>query len=114
MAAKESKNESDFLKVGIAQMAPVWLKRERTLAKIVEYVDRAAKEDCGLVAFGEALLPGYPFWIELTDGARFNSPVQKEIHAHYMDQAVRIARERLAKGEITQEEYSELMRSLGG
>ena len=35
-------------------------------------------------------MPGYPFWIERTDGARFNSPVQKEIHAHYMDQAVQI------------------------
>jgi len=51
----------------------------------------AAKEaGCQLVAFGEALLPGYPFWIELTNGAKFNSPVQKEIHAHYMDQAVQI------------------------
>ena len=26
------------------------------------------------MAFGEALVPGYPFWLELTDGARFNSP----------------------------------------
>ena len=37
-----------------------------------------------MVAFGEALLPGYPFWIEHTDGARFNSTIQKEIHAHYL------------------------------
>ena len=52
---------------------------------------RAAKESgCQLVAFGEALLPGYPFWVELTNGALFNSPMQKEIHAHYMDQAVQI------------------------
>jgi len=43
-----------------------------------------------LVVFGEALLPGYPFWIELTDGARFNSPFQKEIHAHYMQNAIQI------------------------
>ena len=50
----------------------------------------AADADCQLVAFGEALLPGYPFWIERTDGARFNSPVQKEIHAHYLDQAVQV------------------------
>jgi len=80
----------DTLVVGLAQIAPVWLDRESTLAKIVDYVGQAAGRDCQLVVFGEALLPGYPFWIELTDGARFNSPIQKEIHAHYMQQAVQI------------------------
>jgi len=80
----------DKLTVGIAQIAPVWLDRERTLAKIVDYVDQAADRACQLVTFGEALLPGYPFWVERTDGARFNSPVQKEIHAHYMQNAVQI------------------------
>jgi nitrilase len=81
---------SDQLTVGIAQIAPVWLDRDKTLEKIIHYTTLAGNDGCQLVAFGEALLPGYPFWIELTDGARFNSSVQKEIHAHYMDQAVRI------------------------
>ena len=80
----------DQLTVGMAQIAPIWLDRERTLAKIIDYVRRAAQSNCHLIVFGEALLPGYPFWIELTDGARFNSPVQKDIHAHYMQQAVQI------------------------
>ena len=80
----------DELTVGIAQIAPIWLDRVRTLDKITDYVNRAADRGCQLVAFGEALLPGYPFWIERTDGARFNSPVQKEIHAHYMQNAIRI------------------------
>jgi nitrilase len=80
----------DTLTVGIAQIAPVWLNREQTLAKIVAHVDQAAENGCQLVAFGEALLPGYPFWIERTDGARFNSPLQKEIHAHYVNQAIQI------------------------
>ncbi len=83
-------NPADRLKVGIAQIAPVWLKRAETVAKVLEQVKLAAKEGCKLVAFGEALVPGYPFWIELTDGARFNSPIQKEIYAHYLDQAVQI------------------------
>ncbi len=80
----------DSLKVGIAQIAPVWLNRARTLAKVVRHVELAAAEGCRLLAFGEALVPGYPFWIERTDGARFNSPVQKDVHAHYMHQAVQI------------------------
>ncbi len=85
-------NESppDELKVGVAQVAPVWLNRERTLDKVVAFIEEAAREDCRLVAFGEALVPGYPFWIERTNGARFNSPVQKEIHAEYMKQAVQL------------------------
>ncbi|MCJ7434389.1 MAG: carbon-nitrogen hydrolase family protein [Anaerolineales bacterium] len=80
----------DELTVGIAQIAPIWLDREKTLNKILVYVEQAAAAGCKLVAFGEALLPGYPFWIERTDGARFNSPVQKDLHAHYLDQAVQI------------------------
>ena len=85
----EPKNE-DSLTIGLAQIAPVWLNRDKTLEKIFKSVQSAADADCQLVAFGEALLPGYPFWIERTDGARFNSPVQKEIHAHYLDQAVQV------------------------
>ncbi len=82
--------DSDCITVGISQIAPVWLDREKTLEKIIEQVKEAAQEGCQLIAFGETLLPGYPFWIELTNGAQFNSPVQKEIHAHYMQNAVQI------------------------
>ena len=57
---------------------------------MLDYITDAARQGCRLAVFGEALLPGYPFWLELTDGARFNSPVQKKIHAHYVDQAVQI------------------------
>jgi nitrilase len=81
---------SDQLTVGLAQIAPVWLERERTLEKILARIEEAAQKGCQLVVFGEALLPGYPFWLERTGGARFNSPVQKELHAHYLDQAVSI------------------------
>ena len=81
---------TDALTIGLAQIAPVWLNREKTLERILGQVHAAADAGCQLVAFGEALLPGYPFWIERTDGAKFNSSVQKEIHAHYLDQAVQV------------------------
>lgn len=79
------------LKVALAQIGPAWLDRRRTLEKIQEYVGQAAGEGAGLVVFGEALLPGYPFWPELTDGARFNSELQKTLFAHYAAEAVDIA-----------------------
>lgn len=85
-----SKLTCERLTVGLAQMAPIWLDREATLVKIIERVNAAADKGCRLVVFGEALLPGYPFWIERTDGARFNDARQKEIHAHYLRNAVQI------------------------
>ena len=82
--------DADTLTVGLAQIAPVWLDRDRTLARVVDRIHEAARQGCRLVAFGEALVPGYPFWIERTDGARFDAAFQKQMHAHYMDQAVQI------------------------
>ncbi|MGD9328696.1 MAG: carbon-nitrogen hydrolase family protein [Cyclobacteriaceae bacterium] len=79
---------NDVLKVGLAQIAPVWLNKEKTTEKIVSYISEAGEHNCDLVVFGEALLPGYPFWVELTDGAKFNSSVQKEIYAHYLSQGI--------------------------
>jgi nitrilase len=81
---------SDSLKVAIAQIAPVWFDREKTLAKVCDYTEKAVSEGCQLVIFGEAFIPGYPFWIERTDGAHFNSKVQKEIYSSYLDQGVQI------------------------
>lgn len=78
------------LKIAISQIAPVWLNKRETTLKIISQIDEAGAKSCQLVVFGEGLLPGYPFWIELTDGARFNSTIQKEIYAHYFQQAVQI------------------------
>ena len=80
----------ETLKVAAVQMAPVWLDREATTEKVIGRIHESADQNAKLVAFSEALIPGYPFWVELTDGARFNSTVQKEIHAHYMANAVQI------------------------
>ncbi|HVZ50071.1 MAG TPA: carbon-nitrogen hydrolase family protein [Gemmatimonadaceae bacterium] len=90
MAARRAAAGPDALTVAAAQIAPVWLDRDRTLAKVGRWMSRAADRGCDLVAFGEALVPGYPWWIEHTDGARFNSALQKRLHAHYLDQAVDI------------------------
>lgn len=76
------------IKVGLAQIAPVWLNRAETLEKIVTWIDSAGNEGCHLVAFGEALAPGYPFWVERTEGAKFESQLQKSLYSHYVSQAV--------------------------
>jgi nitrilase len=76
------------LTVGLAQIAPAWLNRAATLEKVIAWIDDAADQQCDLVAFGEALVPGYPFWVERTGGAEFESDLQKALFAHYVDQGV--------------------------
>jgi nitrilase len=78
------------LKVAMVQMAPVWLDREATLAKVTGQLEDSAAEGAQLAVFGEALVPGYPFWPELTGGARFNDDTQKELFARYAENAVDI------------------------
>lgn len=81
---------STTLTVALAQIAPVWLNRQKTIEKILDAAEVAVNKGADLVAFGEALLPGYPFWIERTNGAAFNSPIQKQLHSLYVSQAVDI------------------------
>jgi nitrilase len=84
------KLSSTTLTVALAQISPVWLNRDATLEKVIQRIEQAGEQGAQLVAFGEALVPGYPFWVERTNGAVFNSPFQKELYAHYASQAVQI------------------------
>ncbi len=88
----DSVASNDKLKVGLAQIAPIWFDRVATLSKVIDYVVRAANSGCQLVVFGEALVPGYPFWLDITDGAKFDNEKQKTIQAEYSKQAVQIER----------------------
>ena len=78
------------LKVALGQIAPVWLNREKTIDKILDAANTAVSKHADLITFGEGLLPGYPFWIERTNGAKFNSSVQKSLHSLYVQQAINI------------------------
>ncbi len=77
--------------VALAQISPIWLNKEATIEKIVNTIEQAASQKAQLVCFGEALLPGYPFWVENTDGAKFNDEFQKSLFAYYSSQAINIA-----------------------
>jgi nitrilase len=83
---------SHIINVALAQIAPVWLDQHASIQKVNQAISEAADKGAELVTFGECLLPGYPFWLSLTNGAEFNSPKQKELHAHYLSQAINIER----------------------
>ena len=78
------------LKIGLAQFAPVWLNKQNCIEKILSIIESAAREKCELLVFGEAFLPGYPFWLSLTNAAVFDSKIQKEIHAYYIQNSITI------------------------
>ena len=84
-----SKNDTQ-LRVGMAQISPVWLDKEKTKEKIISCINEAADKKCELLVFGEGLLPGYPFWLGLTNATEFDSRMQKELHAHYVRNAIQI------------------------
>lgn len=85
------------LTIALAQITPIWFDRERTLDKLCEGIADAAAEKAELIAFGESLVPGYPFWIEYSNVTAFNSPFHKAFHSEYIDQAVCLERGDLDK-----------------
>ncbi|MBT8186068.1 MAG: carbon-nitrogen hydrolase family protein [Croceitalea sp.] len=80
----------NLLNVALAQISPVWLNKKATLHKIEDTINEAVVNGSELIVFGEALLPGYPFWLALTYGASWNTKVNKELHAHYAKNAIQI------------------------
>jgi len=80
----------NHLKLALAQISPVWLDQKGTIAKVKETIHTAAENNAELLIFGEGFLPGYPFWLAYTDGASWDLKINKEIHAHYMHNAIQI------------------------
>ena len=78
-----------MLRLALPQLSPAWLSRDEGLIKVIGTI-QAAKGKADLIVFSEGFVPGYPFWLDGTGGARFNDDKQKEIFAHYSDQAISI------------------------
>ncbi len=78
-----------MLRLALPQLSPEWLSREAGLAKVIKTIE-SAKGKADLIVFSEGFVPGYPFWLDGTGGARFNDAKQKELFAHYSDQAITI------------------------
>ena len=78
------------MKVAISQCSPVWMNKKASLDKVISEVENAAKGNADLVVFGEGFVPGYPFWVAYTNGAKFDDELQKEMFAIYHKNAVNV------------------------
>ncbi|MGO6819622.1 carbon-nitrogen hydrolase family protein [Rhizobium brockwellii] len=84
------------MKIGAAQLRPVWLRPKQTTAKIIDAIAEASAKEIELLAFSESFLSGYPFWLCRTDGASFDSPLQKRAYAQFLDAAVEVPSEEIS------------------
>jgi predicted amidohydrolase len=54
-----------MIKIAAVQGAPKYLDLAGTLGKMKHIVEEAADNGCKLIAFPEAYIPGYPYWVWL-------------------------------------------------
>ena len=66
------------LKVGAAQIAPVFLNRDATVAKVCEWIAAAGALGVNWVAFPETVIPGYPYWLLTMDNITCR-PINREL-----------------------------------
>lgn len=88
-------------RVAVAQMAPVFMDRARTVAKICDWVARAGREGARVVVFPEAIVPGYPYWtrcIDVQSSAARNRLLYEQALVMESDDVQRIAHAARAAG----------------
>ncbi len=77
-----------MVRIAGIQIAPVFLNSKKTWEKLKEFIQEAQENDAQLVAWGETLIPGYPFWPSPTGGAKWSDPEQKKTYSTYWCEAL--------------------------
>jgi nitrilase len=78
---------SDSMVVAAVQATPVFLDRERTVAKSVSLVAEAARNGARLIVFPEVFVPGYPDWVWRTTPW---AGASGDLYARLLDQSVTV------------------------
>ena len=58
------------MKVTAAQLSPIFLNKEKTVAKAVKAIKEAGKNGSKLIVFPEAFISGYPDWVWLIPNSK--------------------------------------------
>lgn len=81
--------------VAAAQLSPVFLDREATIARVCDTIADAAARGARLIVFPEAFVPGYPLWVWSV--AAGETQALRALYAELLDQAVAIPGEAIAR-----------------
>jgi aliphatic nitrilase len=65
------------VKVAVAQLAPVYLDRDKTIAKACDAMREAARNGAQLIAFPESFVPGYPYFAMFLPPVAINDRLQR-------------------------------------
>jgi nitrilase len=60
----------EVIKVAAAQLAPIFLNKEKTVEKACSAISEAGKTGAELIVFPEAFIPGYPDWVWLIPNSK--------------------------------------------
>jgi nitrilase len=83
------------MRISVIQQPPVYLDREKSIAKACDLIEASAREGAEMVVFPEAWLPGYPTFVwRLAPGAGMGKT--DELYARLQDNAVDLSRDGLA------------------
>jgi nitrilase len=83
------------MKIAAVQQPPVYLDKAKSIQRAVELMSDAAKQDCGLIVFPEAWLPGYPTFVwRLSPGADMKKT--DELFALLQENSVDLSKDDLA------------------
>lgn len=83
-----SKSDGPVTRVAAAQIRPIWLDPTASTRKAIDWLEDSVAQDVQLVAFPETFLGGYPFWVEHTNGAKFEDSRQKRAYAEYLSASI--------------------------
>lgn len=77
--------------VAAVQAAPVFLDRDKSVAKACDLIAKAAKKGARLIVFPEAFIPTYPDWVWVLPPGR--ADIHRDMYGQLLDQSVSIPSE---------------------
>ena len=78
------------MRIAAANVRPRWGQPDAGAERVADWIAEAGAQGVDVLGFGETHLGGYPFWVSVTDGARWNAPDQKQAFAYYLAAAVEL------------------------
>lgn len=81
-------NMKNTTKVAAAQIAPIYLDKQKTTEKACKIIEEAAQKGAKLIVFPEAFIPGYPDWVWLIPNSK--SAKLNQLYTELVENAVSI------------------------